>query len=199
MSVATPVVAFECPQCRALLQPQDQTRVNCPNCTWLGEAYLFYPLTVQADEAQDALPEGARCIHHPKEQVVAIRAGTGDYICARCAVDLNEKTCIAQYLSAAGKDKLGDSFDRYLDRPDRVVVILILLSLYIVYISPFTIPFAIYRFFRIGRLRRQDEVYRRLIGPGQVFVLGLMLVLMTLLASGMAAGIVAAIVAVVNS
>src|SRR3712207_1092454 len=85
---ATPVMLFACPSCRAPLDPPAPGRTLCPRCDWRGEAYLFTAKVLAVEAAEAALPDDATCAHHPRKRATAVCAGTGDYVCSLCAVEL---------------------------------------------------------------------------------------------------------------
>src|SRR5689334_5511439 len=121
------ITQFSCPRCDSVLSPPSQGATRCPGCGWKGEAYLFSPAAMEVQTAEHALPDDATCIHHPRKKAIAVCAGTGDYICSLCAVDLDGETFSAQYLGAAGKQKAGRAFERNLPRPDSQVVLYLLM------------------------------------------------------------------------
>src|SRR5262245_48239980 len=88
MEVVQTVSQFICPGCAAVLQPGPEVHVLCPACQWTGQAYLFQPVATRVDLAETALPDDAVCAHHPGKRAVAVCAGTGDFICALCAIDV---------------------------------------------------------------------------------------------------------------
>jgi len=146
------------------LEPGETPEFQCPMCRATGEAYLFHPLTLQADESLEAMPEDATCIHHPAKQAVTQCAGTGDYVCALCAVEINGKTYSAQYMNTkAGKKNAAEAFDRYLERPDRAASTMLLLTLLFMILAPITIPAAIYYYFKSRSLRKKNPLYARVI------------------------------------
>jgi len=131
-----------------------------------------------------AMPDDATCAHHPSKRASATCAGSGDYICPLCAVELNGQTFSAQYLESAGKQTAGKAFERYLDRPDRAASQAIILSFLFAgcfFVGPIAVPYAIYQFFRMLKLRRSDPFYARLVTRRNTIALGLVLGLMTLL------------------
>jgi hypothetical protein len=179
------VTDFVCPVCRAVLEPeQGHAATQCPSCGWTGEVYLFRPIELDPEQAVDALPEDATCVHHASKRAVAACAGTGDFICALCAIELDGEVYSAQYLNAGGKKKVSKSFDRYLPRPDREVGMAIFLSLLIWCLFVVTLPYAIHRFYKMCRLRRENELYARLVGPVTVGILAVLLVLVALIDVG---------------
>src|ERR1700733_5222528 len=126
MAAVNVITDFLCPGCAEQLIPTSSA-VICPRCAWKGEAYLFSPRILAATNADIALPDEATCIHHPRKKATAVCAGTGDYICSLCAVELDGETLSAAYLATVGKKKAGKAFERNLPRPDsRIVLYLIL-------------------------------------------------------------------------
>jgi hypothetical protein len=184
---AIPVQQFPCPGCGSFLSAPDRGRIRCPNCSWSGEIYGFSPAPLDVRSAELALPNDATCIHHPTKKAVAVCAGTGDYICSLCAVQLDGETYSADYLSAAGKEKANKAFLRTLPRPDGRARLYLLLP-FIPYVNLAAIPFAFiwlpHGFVlcgRCARLRRQDPLFARLIGPARLVVLRVLLGIYSLL------------------
>jgi hypothetical protein len=175
-----------CPGCAQLLEIGRDGPVECPVCHWRGETYVFNPLPVTVEAAQRALPQDAVCLHHPTKKAVAVCAGTGDYICALCAIDLNGQVYSASYLGGAGKDKVGKSFELYLERPDARIATLLKLSFvpvlnYVVLpMSLFWIPYCFYLYAKALRLRGTNPLYARVFGTVSVIVLPLLLSLFAL-------------------
>lgn len=197
MAVAIPVTTFECPRCTMILEPGSVARTRCPHCGWRGEAHLFRPLVPRVEKAADALPDDAVCTHHPTKRAVAICEGTGDYICALCAIELDGKTYSPQYFSKLGKKKPATSFDRYLNRPDHMVRMLLLLTLLTCGWGGLVfVPWAVYCFFKIIRQRNEDPMYRRLVGGVGLAVTGVMTLLF---AVGLIALIVGVLVSIILS
>jgi hypothetical protein len=194
MSQALAISQFACPGCDAILATPAQGTVRCSACQWQGDVFLFWRIPVNSATAESALPEDATCIHHPRKKATATCAGTGDYICSLCAVELNGQVYSAQYLDKGGKEKLGSSFERYLPRPDSQIGLYLLLS-FIPYVNVAAIPFAFLwiphgfvLYFRALRLRRENPLYRRLIGVMTVVIYP---ILLGLFAVGWLAGVVA--------
>jgi hypothetical protein len=147
--------------------------------------------------AEVALPEDATCIHHPRKKATTVCAGTGDYICSLCAVELHGQTYSAQYLATAGKALASKAFDRYLPRPDsRVALALLLLFIPgLNYLFFLWIPYGFYNLVQAWRLRKQDDLFRRLVGSGRLVWLGILLSLISLVLAVIA---VAVIIAIIN-
>ena len=173
----------------------------CPRCSWLGDVYSFSPRLLEVEEAVAALPEDATCLHHPRKKAVAVCAGTGDYVCALCAIELNGQTFSAEYLNGAGKDMAGKAFDRTLPRPDSQILLYMLLC-FVPYVNIIFlafafiwIPHAVYLYFKLFRLRRENEVLRRVVGRGRIITIGILLGLFSL---GWIAGAISLVVLVLN-
>ena len=193
-AIATP--QFTCPGCGRLLAPLQWGRVRC-ECGWRGEAYLFTPRAMDVAVAEMALPDDATCIHHPRKKATAVCAGTGDYICSLCAIDLNGKTYSAEYLNSADNKKvIGDAFDSKLARPDSRIVLYIALLIvpYIGFISAafafLWIPHSFFLYAKALRMRRENPVYHRVVGTGRLIALPILLVLLSV---GWLAGVIALI------
>lgn len=185
---------FACPGCGALLATTAPGATLCPRCNWTGEVYHFNPRQITADSAEAALPEDATCMHHPSKKATAVCAGTGDYICSLCAVDIEGQTFSAEYLNSAGNKKARKAFNRMLPRPDKFVYTY-LIFLFVPYVNFILIPFAflwiphgfiLYR--RALKMRDEDPLFARLMSRWDVVAIPLLL---TLVAIGWVIGAVA--------
>jgi hypothetical protein len=172
---------FSCPSCNARLTPPGQGLIKCPGCAWTGEVYLFRARPVTVDAGEAALPEDAACIHHPRKRATAVCAGTGDYICALCAVEIGGQTFGAAYLAAGGKDKAAQAFDRTIPRPDNQIATY-LICLFVPYVNFILIPFAFiwiphafFLYFKALRLRRENPLFARLMSRSRVILLPILL------------------------
>jgi hypothetical protein len=178
-----------CPFCGRQIDAAGDGATRCLSCGWRGEIYFFNPLPIQVEHSEQALAEDATCLHHPTKKAVAVCAGTGDYICALCAVELNGETFSAAYLNTTGKDqtsKASKAFARYLDRPDSLIISLIV-ACFIPYVnfifaptSIFWIPYAFYLYAKALRMRRTDPIFRRVMGMGRVITIPILLGLLSL-------------------
>lgn len=166
------VSGFDCPSCGERLLTETSGPSACPGCGWHGDVYLLKALREKAQPAMEALSGQAVCAHHPTKQAVATCAGTGDYICSLCAVEMDGKIYSAEYLSRAGKAKLRKSFSRHMERPDRQAAVALLVGLIIFFLAPVTIPYAIHRYIKAIRQRKTDELYRRVFSRFDAFLLG---------------------------
>jgi hypothetical protein len=196
---AIPDVRCPNPLCRAPLSPPYNGPIECGMCRWKGELYVFDPLPVAVEHAEQALPEDSCCIHHPTKKAAAICAGTGDYICTLCAVELNGETYSAAYLDTAGKEKIGKAFDRYLERPDNTIVTL-LICCFIPYVNFVLIPtafvwipYAVFLYFKCLRMRRENPLFARVFGKARVVTIPILLGVFSLAWVGVVIAILAAL------
>jgi len=199
MAVAADITHFSCPDCSVQLEPAHTSPEICVSCGWKGQALLFRPVLPQIEEAAVALADDATCVHHPVKQAVAVCAGTGDYICSLCAIEIKGQTYSAQHLNAVGANKLGKAFDRHLARPDRTVVLFLILC-FVPYVNffwiigmPVWVVLGYRKLFASSRLRKQDPLFARLVSRARLKLIG---VLLALFFVAFLAGIVAVIVAV---
>jgi hypothetical protein len=192
---------FQCPRCSTVLESVTSGRVRCSRCGWSGEVYSFSPRVLDTQPAAAAMPEDATCLHHPRKKAVAVCAGTGDYICSLCAVELNGQTYSAEYLNSAGKNLAGKAFERSLPRPDSQIY-LYLLCCFIPYVNfiflPFAfiwIPHAVLLYFKTLRLREENPILKRIIGMPRMVMIP---ILLGLFALGWIAGVAAILIAVLK-
>lgn len=183
---------FTCPSCRLTLKLPEPGAVVCGTCGWRGEAYLFSPIQTEIRRAESARPDDATCIHHPSKRATATCSGTGDYICALCAVEIKGKTYSVQYLENAGKQKVTEAYAPVLPRPDRVIN-LYLLTIFIPGVNYVTIPLAplwvAHAFVlraRAKRMRDNDPMYARLVSRLRISVHLIVLVLVLIVWIGAA-------------
>jgi phage FluMu protein Com len=189
MAQAFAISDFVCPRCGTTLAPADpaETETRCPNCRWVGQVYLFQRMPVNSIAAESALPEDATCMHHPRKIATAICAGTGDYICSLCTIDLNGQTYSADYLNNGGKETLGKAFSRTLPRPDSQIR-LYLVGLFIIpYVDIILaifaflwIPHAFMLYSKALRMRREDKLFARVMSKSSVIGLPILLSLVGL-------------------
>ncbi len=183
----TAITHFTCPSCRNELAPTTSGPVRCPSCDWRGEADLFSAKHLAVDAAETALPEDAVCVHHPRKRATAVCAGTGDYICSLCSVELNGETYGANYLAAGGKDKAAKAFDRNLPRPDNYITTYLIL-IFVPYVNVVMIPFAFIwiphafiLYARSLRMRRENPLFARLMGRWRVITIPILLCIVSAL------------------
>jgi hypothetical protein len=191
-----------CPKCNTRLAVSGDGPVQCPACRWVGEVYFFTALPFTVDQSQQALPDDATCLHHPNKRATAVCAGTGDYICALCAIELNGQVYSAHYLSTTGKKKVGKAFDRYLARPDSTIILCIVLCFippvnYIMIPTCFIwVPYCFYLYVKALNLRRSDPLFARVMGPSRVIAIPIIL---GLLSVGILIALISIAVAIVGS
>ena len=150
----------QCPKCRRWSLQYTGDNYKCRKCRWYGDVYDCHPKDIDDGPAEIARLEDAVCANHPGKKAIAVCAGTGDYICSLCRVELNGKDYSVQYLDRGGKAIADVSFARHLPRPDKVVTTLALLSLWIGFLSPIFIIVSTVFFRRAARLRRENDLYR---------------------------------------
>ncbi len=167
-----------CPKCGrevALVDPMD---VTCTDCRWRGEVHLFAPPPLLVVKQSEAMPDDATCVHHPSKRAITTCAGSGDYICPLCLVEIDGQTFGAAYLATAGKAKASKAFERYLPRPDIQIVWSIYLTLVLArfIVTPLiTIPWGFVQFFKMLKLRREDSLYSRVVSRGRAIWLGILI------------------------
>lgn len=150
-----------CPKCETEAPEGVAGRIRCQNCgrTYWGAAYDRPEWRIE--RAQQATLDDAACAHHPTKKAVAICRGTGSYICALCRVNLDGESYSVQYLNAGGKKLISESTRTALQRPDRMMLTLSVLSVIPFYfLSPIMAPFILVYGYRMFALRRKSETYR---------------------------------------
>lgn len=179
MEINKQITGFDCPKCNQSILPDESFggSAHCSSCNWKGHAYLFRPLVMIAENSQAAVPDDALCAFHPNKRAVAVCEGAGNFICSLCMVELNGKTYSVQYIDGKGKKEFGKTFDRYLDRPDYTINMLLVFSLFVPFIVPITIPFVIHRFFIMRKMQKENPLYAKLIGKGKVIMYGIFMLL----------------------
>ncbi|HEY1684667.1 MAG TPA: hypothetical protein VGG19_07895 [Tepidisphaeraceae bacterium] len=189
MTQAIAVTEFACPRCGTMLAlaAPNQSHTNCPACRWSGQVYLFSHLPLDVKTAESALPEDAACAHHPSKKATAICAGTGDYICSLCTIELNGQPYSAEYLNHGGKETLGKAFTRTLPRPDSQIRLYLVAAIIIPYVNFVLwifaflwIPHAFILYRRALRMRREDKLFSRVMSSMSVVVLPILLVLIAI-------------------
>ena len=169
---------FDCPKCRERLFVEGSGPADCPKCEWKGEIHILKALKERAETARDALPEKAVCVHHPSKQATAVCDGTGDYICALCAVEMDGKIYSAEYLNRAGKGAMEKTYSRFLDRPDTNVTYLMAACIPLWFLSPLFLPFAFYKYVQAVRLRGRDPLFNRVFTRWDMLFKGVLLLAM---------------------
>jgi len=169
------VSGFDCPSCGEKLFTDSSGPAACPACGWKGGVYLFKALREKAEIARAATQDKAVCAVHPTKQASAVCAGTGDYICSLCAVEVDGKIFGASYLNKAGRKTMAKSFARRLERPDGAISVYLLLTLMMWFLGPLFIPLAIYSYSKALKQRKNDEMYRRVFSRLDVAAWGFIL------------------------
>ncbi len=201
MDVAADITHFTCPQCSAQVEPAGESEQSCASCGWKGAVMLFRPVVLTANPAQAALPDDAACAHHPAKRAVDVCAGTGDYICSLCAIEVEGQTYSAQYLETGGRETIAKAFDRYMPRPDSTVALFMLLCFipivngYWMLGMPIWLVLGFKKLFEAGGLRQRDPLFARLVSRASLITLGVLLSLFAIGAVLMILAIVAIITA----
>ena len=127
------------------------------------------------DRVDAATEQHAICAHHPENRAVAECAGTGNYICALCAVDIDGVTYSVQFLdSTAGKALVAERFASSLPRPDRLVwhllafLCVLPITIVMIFLSFIWVPVAFIYWVKAIRVRRDNELYRRIVSGWKV-------------------------------
>ncbi len=175
LDVANRVVP--CPRCSGTMVAAANATFHCIRCRMQVSAELFNPVAPVIHRPELALSEHATCVYHPQKRAVTVCQGTGNFICALCAVEIKGKTYSAQYLeTSAGKKAVDDIAGQFLPRPDRVVRN-IFWSLLIPYVNGLVLALfpvaAIYGYIQCGKiadLRRQNVLYRALVGKWRILI-----------------------------
>lgn len=160
---------------------------RCQACGFTGVLYDCHPVKDDDGPAEPAQPEDPVCANHPTKKAVAICSGTGDYICSLCRVNIYGKDYSVQYLDGDGKGLAAEAFAQFLPRPDRSVIIMLVLSFLVTGIAPICLVFSTMYLRRAFRLRKENELYGKImspVAPVLCWVLNIVLALVTLLLIG---------------
>lgn len=172
-----------CPRCNRWIESDSQLgrhdrqgKLACSNCKWSGEVWFHDPLPMQFALAEEALNEDARCVVHPTKKAAAVCAGTGDYICSLCSIQVDDQTYSAGYIDEHGKEKIEARYNREIARPDRLLVWMLVLCFfpYPMIAVPVAIPIGCYQWWKMVKQRRANESYRSMVGMTSVFFFGLL-------------------------
>lgn len=166
-----------CPKCGVELSPVNPDDVACTGCKWRGQVYAFSPAALKVVEQAQAMPDDAACAHHPSKRAITTCAGSGDYICSLCVVEIDGQTYGAAYLETAGKAKATKAFDRYIPRPDKMVIGAVGISYLYLVPSLVAFPWGIVQFFKMQKLRREDPLYARIVSRRRAIGLGALLLI----------------------
>ncbi len=187
-----------CPRdvCRGTMTPAIGGTFLCDICRLEVRAELFNTIAPVIHSPEIATNEDATCVYHPHKKAVTLCQGTGNFICALCAVEVKGKTYSVQYLeSNAGKKAADEITNRYLARPDRVVAN-ILIALFIPYADAVVFIlfplWAVYGYLQCGKMakmRRENALYHDLIGTGRIVTSAVLISIVLVGWLGLAVGI----------
>ena len=174
---SSPPRLIPCPgdQCRGSLAAAANGTFHCDICRLRANGEIFNPVAPAIHGPELAMSEDATCVYHPQKKAVTVCQGTGNFICALCAVEVRGKTYSVQYLeSNAGKKAAEDIIIRHLPRPDRVVNN-IFVALFIPYANAVVFIlfplWAVYGYLQCGKMakmRRENALYHDLVGKGRI-------------------------------
>lgn len=178
---------FVCPNCNEFLAVEQPGTVVCANCLWRGDIDFFRQAGAEALPTEEAHGDDATCVHHATKKATATCAGSGDYICPLCTVEIEGKPYSLQYLEHAGAHVMEHQFQRYLPRPDSHIMIYVAL----VFFVPFTylwlilsvvwLPHAYALYFSAIQLRKRNPLFREVVGRGRMIVLAVAIVAATII------------------
>ena len=122
--------------------------------------------------------DDGRCAHHPTKKAATVCAGTGDYICELCRIDLGGESYSVQYLDGGGREVVERRLTRTLPRPERQVMLCLLASLSCIatFLAPVFCVYGWVQVVRLFRLQRESPLYREVAprGAGVVAVLAML-------------------------
>lgn len=163
-----------CPACDFSTIELVEPRTRC-SCGWTAEVERFAPLPPPVHEAEAALPDDAVCTAHPAKRAIGVCAGSGDYLCALCSVEIEGQTYSAGYLEHGGREKFQQAFDRQLPRPDRMAATLLAFCFPFWLISPALVAGAMYYYVKLIQGRRRDPLLRQVTSRMTVVWAGVLL------------------------
>ena len=178
-----PAGGITCPGCHAWLPARqtigDEGRIVCSGCGWRGDTFFFSPIPIDVEQAQTALPDEAACVNHPTKKAVHTCAGTGDYICSLCAVEIADQIFSASYVDQHGETALKTHFDTKLDRPDRLLMLVMLMGLIFSWalIGALAIPIAPFFWWRMAKRRNHHELYAKLFSQTNIIIAFILMLL----------------------
>lgn len=180
MTLDAPI--FDCPKCKTPVEPAPPTEFiarddhlhHCRSCGWQGQIFAFNPIEHKIEYAQAAMADDAVCLHHPTKRATTVCAGTGDYICSLCAIELDGKIYGAHYLSTAGIEVARMAFTNRLPRPDSEVLIACITSIPFFYVSPFIFCYGLWRLIEAFKLRRTNPLFAQVVSVQRLVMLGVL-------------------------
>lgn len=162
---------FYCLNCRTfgtLLRKRNAW--HCSNCGWTGDVHICHPKTRDNAPAEMAGPEDAVCANHPGKKAVAACAGTGDYICSLCLVEIGGKSYSVQYLDGQGKTEGVLDFAKSMRRWDSLVALLCLGGMAVTILSPLFVLGMTWALYKSVRERSRNILYRHVAGNAVTWV-----------------------------
>ncbi len=178
---------FLCPNCMISLDLVEGEKTRCPNCAWAGTVWHFNPLELSVESGQAALADDATCAHHPTKRADAVCEGTGDFICALCAIEHEGTVYSAEYLNTAGAKIIAKGFDRRIDRPDSTLILYMGLC-FVPYVNvfwwagwPVWTTLGWIKLFKARRHVAEDQILARLVSPTRIIIIGILFAITTLL------------------
>jgi len=191
MEVTTRANGAECPKCNSEITPGSGAgpETVCMSCGWKGHVYLFNPVGAVVRNAREAIPEDATCANHPTKRAETVCEGTGNYICALCAVEIDDKTYSVQYLDGKGKNELTRLFGRYLERPDYSMGFYLALALIIWPAAVILVPMGLFQFYKMIKLRGKNELFAKVVNKYRVALYGFVAALLVMGFLGILGGI----------
>lgn len=157
--------SVRCPNCGSPYINETNTGWKCRSCGFDGVMQSFNPMLDDDSPAVAARLEDAVCANHPGKKAVTICSGTGDYICSLCRVTIHGHDYSVQYLDRGGRLLAGQTFSQYLPRPDRLIVIMLYLSIPFMFMAPVLFVYSCICLARAYRMRREDQVYAKVMSP----------------------------------
>lgn len=149
-----------CPNCGAPAPEDIGDFARCRSCGWRGVVYDCHPRVNDLTPAEAAGLLDAACAHHPGKKAIAVCAGSGDYICSLCRVEMDGRDYSVQYLDREGQSLAARAFAPLLPRPDRLVCLMLVLSLIVPMFLPVGAIAATVFLYRHLRLPRENDLYR---------------------------------------
>lgn len=107
----------------------------------------------------------AICATHPTKRAIATCAGSGDYICSLCRVRIDGKDYSVHYVDRAVNDKKSPLVINTLNRPDRMVRNMLILS---VFLFPLSLVFFVISFLnvnKVNQLRVENPLFAEVVSP----------------------------------
>lgn len=154
-----------CPLCKSPYVQLVDGEWHCQACGFRGVVFDCHPRLDDIAPAEPALPEDPVCANHPGKKAVAICAGTGDYICSLCRVELGGQSYSVQYLDRGGAAMARHMLSPSLERPDRVVFLMFVMCLLLGIFSPVYLVVSSIFVYKAIRQRREGGLFRAVMSP----------------------------------